>query len=141
MPVVVVQGAHRAGGVVGDGVQLELGHPGAVPVLAGQRVPLGGQGLVEGGPHLVEGAAEVAPASRGATHPAYALAQVVQPRPAVAAAAQQVAQRFAQGPAGEYVASDRVHRRAHVVRGGERVRPTPPGAVAEPAGIGHGQAP
>ena len=57
-PGVGVQCADRAGDVVGQRVQLQLGEAGVFPVEPRQGLPLGGQGLVQGGPDLVEGATE-----------------------------------------------------------------------------------
>ena len=132
-PLVVVELPDRAGDVVGQRVQLHLGEPGVVAVAAGQlsrsaasawssaartwsRVPsrLPRRGLARS--RRIRSASSSSP-----------------PRPSEPAA-HQVAQRVAQVAGRQTSRADLVHRRAHVVRRGQRVGPAAPRAVAVPVG-------
>ena len=132
-PVVRLERGHRAGGVGRQGVQLELGHAGAVIGVGEQRGPFELERLLEQLAHLLQGPVEL-PLLAGLPLTLGDLTtQVVQPAQAVGALAQQVAQRLAGAGAVQHRLADGVQRRRDVVRRLEGVASTGPRAVAEPA--------
>ena len=149
VPVVRGQGPDLSGDVVGQRREVHLGEACGVGVLARQGVALGGQRLVEGGADVVERPGQVTAPAGGVAGPAEPVGQLVQAPALTEPAAEQVAQGLPGRAAREDVAPDLVQGRAHVERRRERVRPTVPGAVAEPVAVGgmparyagHGQAP
>jgi hypothetical protein len=128
-PVVVLERADGARGVVGQGVQLRLGQPGGVVGIGEQLPPLRGQCPVEQLADLLQRAVHP-PGLAGLAQPvAHRPAQLVEPTPALGPAAQQLPQRLPHAAAAEHAVADLVDGVAQVVGRGQRVGPPAPAAV------------
>ncbi len=128
-PVVLRQRADRPRRVVGEGVELGLGETRVVGRVRKQRLALLLERLLQQLAHLLEGAVEATALAGFAAALLDLAAQVVQPAPALGAAAQQGFERLPRGRAFQ-------DRLAHLVQGSrgvegrrERIRAAVPGPV------------
>ena len=132
-PVVGVELADGAAGVGRQRVELHLAEAGVVGVLVGQRGALGLQRARQQLADLLQRAVEAVVALQAAAPLPHLAGQVVEPAPALHAAAEQLPQRGARRGALHDVAADGVERGAQVDGRGEGVGAVGVRAVGVPA--------